>query len=77
MNVLDMNSLKSMVRVTCMDRVRNKEVHRRYVMKMSFTSRADVGVSSTVYIEQRNSDEPSYFDVSHSADRVIPGSSWS
>ena len=40
-NVLEMKCLRSLVRVSRMDRVRNEEVHRRAGIKRELASRAD------------------------------------
>ena len=40
-NVLEMKCLRSLVRVSRMDRVRNEEVCRRAGIEMELTSRAD------------------------------------
>ena len=41
MNVLEMKCLRSLVRVSQMDRVRNEEVHRRAGIERDLASRAD------------------------------------
>ena len=40
-NVLEIKCLRSLVVVSCMDRVRNKEVHRRARIEWQLASRAD------------------------------------